>query len=232
MILLCSKFFLRSSNPGKSREIKDMASPVVQPIVTPSSRGWLRNGNPPGDYRAAPRCGARTRHNTCCAQPAMRNGRCRFHGGKSTGARTAAGRARCARAHRTHGFYSAETVALRREARAHLGRVRTMLAAAGARPSRLARAAGHGVLPSEIRRQKTEVRMRRAPSSPAGVPASAPGSNAFGLPTSGFLHRSPAGHGVLPSETGIQTPAPASVRLLTSVFRLLHRAARWLGLRA
>ena len=65
----------------------------------------------------APRCGAKTRAGGCaCRQPAMANGRCRFHGGKSTGARTAAGRARCARARRTHGFYSAETVALRREA--------------------------------------------------------------------------------------------------------------------
>jgi hypothetical protein len=25
-------------------------------------RGWLKNGNPPGDWMTAPRCGARTRH--------------------------------------------------------------------------------------------------------------------------------------------------------------------------
>ena len=37
-----------------------------------------------------------------------------MHGGLSTGPRTAAGRARCAAARRTHGFYSAEMVALRR----------------------------------------------------------------------------------------------------------------------
>ena len=81
-----------------------------------SNRGRLRNGNPSGDYMKAPRCGAKTRTGRCsCRQPAMANGRCRFHGGKSTGARTAEGRARCAHARRTHGFYSAATVTLRRE---------------------------------------------------------------------------------------------------------------------
>ena len=36
--------------------------------------------------RAADRCGARTRRGTVCQSPAMPNGRCRIHGGKSPGA--------------------------------------------------------------------------------------------------------------------------------------------------
>lgn len=35
----------------------------------------------------APRCGARTRDASPCLNPARRNGRCRMHGGNSTGAR-------------------------------------------------------------------------------------------------------------------------------------------------
>lgn len=49
-------------------------------------RGWLKNGNPPGDFSKAPRCGAKTRKGTPCQGPAMANGRCRMHGGKSLGA--------------------------------------------------------------------------------------------------------------------------------------------------
>jgi hypothetical protein len=102
-------------------------------------RGRLRNGAAPGDFLAAPRCGACTRAGGCCRQPAMRNGRCRLHGGLSTGPRTAEGRARCAAARRKHGAYAAATRALLAEARARLRRVRGL----AVRPT-----AGHGVLPS------------------------------------------------------------------------------------
>ena len=34
----------------------------------------------------SPRCGAKTRKQTACQSPAMPNGRCRMHGGKSAGA--------------------------------------------------------------------------------------------------------------------------------------------------
>ncbi|MGI8854100.1 MAG: HGGxSTG domain-containing protein [Methyloceanibacter sp.] len=34
----------------------------------------------------SPRCGAKTRQGTACRSPAMTNGRCRMHGGKSPGA--------------------------------------------------------------------------------------------------------------------------------------------------
>jgi len=37
--------------------------------------------DPPGDFLKALRCGARTRRGTLCQCPAMRNGRCRIHGG-------------------------------------------------------------------------------------------------------------------------------------------------------
>jgi hypothetical protein len=77
------------------------------------NRGRLKNGNPPGDYLAAPRCGAKTRAGACCRQPAMRNGRCRFHGGKSTGPRTAAGLQRSRAARLVHGFRTAEIIDLR-----------------------------------------------------------------------------------------------------------------------
>ena len=73
--------------------VETRGSSAQVPASTPR-RGWLRHGNPPGDYAKAPRCGARTRCGGCCRQPAMRNGRCRMHGGLSTGPRTAAGLAR------------------------------------------------------------------------------------------------------------------------------------------
>src|SRR4051812_8919764 len=38
------------------------------------------------DPRKAPRCGAKTRRGSVCQQPAMKNGRCCLHGGKSPGA--------------------------------------------------------------------------------------------------------------------------------------------------
>ena len=58
--------------------------------------------------QAAPRCGAKTRQCTPCAGPAMPNGRCRKHGGKSTGARTAEGLARLKLAPMKHGRRAAE----------------------------------------------------------------------------------------------------------------------------
>jgi hypothetical protein len=71
--------------------------------------GPLRNGNPRGNPNAAPRCGARTRQATPCRSPAMRNGRCRMHGGCSTGPRTEEGLARVTAARTIHGGCSAET---------------------------------------------------------------------------------------------------------------------------
>jgi hypothetical protein len=50
------------------------------------------------------RCGARTRRGAPCRSWSVRGRRrCRMHGGKSTGPRTAEGRARIAAANTTHG---------------------------------------------------------------------------------------------------------------------------------
>jgi len=69
-------------------------------------RGWLKNGNPPGDFANAKRCGAKTRRGTPCQCGAMPNGRCRLHGGFSTGPKTAAGIELIRRAVTKHGRYS------------------------------------------------------------------------------------------------------------------------------
>ena len=66
---------------------------------------------------AAPRCGATRRNGGACLSPAMPNGRCRMHGGKSTGPRTPEGLARSSVSNLRHGRYSAAAVAERREAR-------------------------------------------------------------------------------------------------------------------
>jgi hypothetical protein len=73
-----------------------------------AKRGWLNNGNPPGDFTKAPRCGAKTRRGTPCMGPAMTNGRCRMHGGCSTGPRTPAGLKRSRNARFRHGQCSAK----------------------------------------------------------------------------------------------------------------------------
>ena len=52
-----------------------------------------------------------------CRAPAMANGRCRLHGGKSTGPRTPEGLERSRRARLVHGYYTAEAKASRAEAR-------------------------------------------------------------------------------------------------------------------
>jgi hypothetical protein len=69
-------------------------------------RGTLRNGNPSGDFSKAARCGAKNRRGTPCQCPAMPNGRCRLHGGLSTGPKTPAGIERIRRAVTKHGRYS------------------------------------------------------------------------------------------------------------------------------
>ena len=86
-------------------------APVQQPATGPRPGGRdgpLRSGNPRGNPNLAPRCGAKARRTGCaCRAPAMANGRCRLHGGKSTGARTAEGLASLARAHTKHGNHGA-----------------------------------------------------------------------------------------------------------------------------
>jgi hypothetical protein len=113
------------------------------PAVHPANRGWLRHGNRPGDYLAAPRCGACTRAGTACRQPAMKNGRCRFHGGKSTGPRTAAGLARSRMSRLIHGGHAERLRALR-SAAAQSCRTLAYLT-----PARRGVLAGHGLHPTD-----------------------------------------------------------------------------------
>ncbi len=58
------------------------------------------------------RCGARTRAHKPCRSAGMANGRCRMHGGSSTGPRTAEGIARLRVARTVHGSRSAEALEL------------------------------------------------------------------------------------------------------------------------
>jgi len=60
--------------------------------------------------RAAPRCGATTRRGTSCCAPAMANGRCRLHGGRSPG-----GPKGQANGNYRHGGFTCEAIAARRE---------------------------------------------------------------------------------------------------------------------
>ena len=62
------------------------------------------------------RCGAKTRRSTPCQRPAnKRNGRCRLHGGASTGPRTKEGLAKIAAANTTTGQRTKAKIARRRE---------------------------------------------------------------------------------------------------------------------
>jgi hypothetical protein len=68
---------------------------------------------------AAPRCGARSkRTGKPCRAAAMPNGRCRLHGGKSTGPRTLEGLERSRRANWKHGHFSQQAKAERSRLRA------------------------------------------------------------------------------------------------------------------
>ncbi|QIG47194.1 hypothetical protein G5V57_05260 [Nordella sp. HKS 07] len=80
-----------------------------------SGLGMLLNGNPSFDLRKVKRCGAKRRKRLeLCRQPAMRNGRCCIHGGKSTGPRTAEGIERIRRASTKHGRRSKAAIAERK----------------------------------------------------------------------------------------------------------------------
>jgi len=74
----------------------------------------LRNGNRQGDPNSAPRCGAKTRKGPACRNPAMKNGRCRLHGGKSTGPTSPEGLERSKKANLKHGLYSKDFLSERK----------------------------------------------------------------------------------------------------------------------
>jgi hypothetical protein len=102
---------------------------VEKIVMTPHERrhGWLKNGNPTGDLASVARCGALTRRRSSCQCPAMKNGRCRLHGGLSTGPKTAEGIERIRRAVTKHGRYSMAAQAEGRHFRGLLKECRELL---------------------------------------------------------------------------------------------------------
>jgi hypothetical protein len=56
----------------------------------------------------------------------MKNGRCRMHGGRSTGPRTPEGKERCRLANLKHGRYTREAIETRRYFRAHARMLRML----------------------------------------------------------------------------------------------------------
>ncbi len=68
---------------GAEPELPNPASRYDAASPTKSQLGKNKPGN--GNPQPAPRCGARTRQGTACRCPAMKNGRCRMHGGRSSG---------------------------------------------------------------------------------------------------------------------------------------------------
>ena len=91
----------------------------------PHAPGWRAHLD---QAQAAPRCGAKRRDGLSCTSPAMKNGRCRMHGGKSTGPRTPEGSERARKARWKHGYYSAEAKAKRAEGRRAIQELRALLA--------------------------------------------------------------------------------------------------------
>jgi len=78
------------------------------------------------------RCLAKTRKGTPCQNPAVKDkSRCRMHGGKSTGPRTAEGKARVVAANTKHGRRSAAHVSRIRFINAELRRITKALKAEG-----------------------------------------------------------------------------------------------------
>ena len=199
---------------GLLRSFSPLPSTATLP---PDRRGRLKNGARPGDFLAAPRCGARTRAGCSCRQPARKNGRCRMHGGLSTGPRTPEGRERCRRARLTHGGYSAHVRALRTAARAHHRRVRALATLMRGR------SAGHGVHrsisatslsgPSGLKINHRGHRGHRVESSPVRAVRNHPSSVTS---VRSVVNPSPAGHGLHPSFSSAPL-SPRARRLLAGV---------------
>ena len=88
--------------------------------------GMPRTGAPSGRPLLARCCGARTRSGPGCRGLAMENGRCRMHGGASTGPRTPEGLAKLVAARTKHGRHGAARRALRRHHRMFVERARLL----------------------------------------------------------------------------------------------------------
>jgi hypothetical protein len=104
----------KMNNEPLEREPMDNEPPEREPIDRMRARlEALLKAN------AAPRCGARSkRTGKPCRSAAMANGRCKLHGGKSTGPRTPEGLERSRRANWKHGHFSRQAKAERSRLRA------------------------------------------------------------------------------------------------------------------
>ena len=104
-------------------------NPPAPPDPGPPGPSPPRSGHPRGNPNLAPRCRAKARTTGCpCRAPAMPNGRCRMHGGKSTGPRTPKGFADLAEARTKHGLYTATARATYCYRRKLATRTRTVVA--------------------------------------------------------------------------------------------------------
>lgn len=106
------------------------AVPNTGPMNAGPRLGRLLNNNPPaapfGHGSSVRLCGASRSHGRgTCKAPAMANGRCRCHGGLSTGPTSPEGRARCAAAKTKHGR---ETRAAREQRKALFAAIRAEIA--------------------------------------------------------------------------------------------------------
>ena len=201
-----SPAFAEAASAGEGR--RSASSRPASATCHPTAAAASATAPHPATSWPLPAAAAHTRAGGCCRQPAMGNGRCRLHGGLSTGPRTAEGRARCARARRIHGFYSAEMIALRRAATAHCRRMDAVFAAV-----RVRRTAGHGLLPPNLAsRAGGEARISPVGQLAAAGFASSASLRLRGGSSEGYGAR-PAGHGVHRS-VSIARPRPRAAHLL------------------
>src|SRR5262249_38572017 len=84
-------------------------------------RAKMRNNPMHLPLHQAPRSKARTRSASSCRSPAMHNGRCRLHGGKSTGPPKGNKNAF------KHGRYTAQAITRRRDVRALLKSIKKLV---------------------------------------------------------------------------------------------------------
>jgi len=98
----------RANEKGvRARTAETSRAHAARPMMRTAISGGLKTSAPP-------RCGARSkRTGKPCRGAAMPNGRCKLHGGKSTGPRTPEGLERSRRANWKHGHFSREAKAER-----------------------------------------------------------------------------------------------------------------------
>jgi hypothetical protein len=212
--------------PAVSTPVARRARPRLH-AASGLARGRLNNGNPSGDFLQAPRCGARTRAGGCCRQPAMGNGRCRMHGGLSTGPRTPAGLRRSRYSRYVHGFRGRPVLEFRRRC-VHTARQLRDLAPPLRRALRNPIPAGHGLLRPDFvshvgagfkpahKINHRDHRKSSAEPSDSGSVHSSSVSSVFS--SSSVLNLASAGHGLHRSESVFNRTAmrssssPASFR--------------------